>query len=145
MYLILLNPVTLFYQINSKLRTLIIHLYTLFICAKVCSNRDIYLHFITVFEKESKPPVRRSPLAYKEEKMKKKFECLYLTNDQYEFNQIFCASLHFWWTAIIQKWYVGHRAMHAQKCHFLSSCPNTHSVACWFSWPHDTLPCVLIP
>ena len=32
--------------------------------------------------------------------------------------------------------------MHEKSC-FLSSCQYTHNVACRFSWPHNTLLCVL--
>ena len=32
--------------------------------------------------------------------------------------------------------------MHENAVFFLAV--NTHSVACWLSWPHNTLPCVLM-
>jgi len=37
-----------------------------------------------------------------------------------------------------------HRATYALRFHFSSSCKYTHDVARQLTWPHDTLPCVLI-
>ena len=38
-----------------------------------------------------------------------------------------------------------HRATYVRKLHLVSFCKYTHGVVCRLSWPHNTLPCVLMP
>ena len=83
----------------------------------------------------------------KTKKLKRNFECPYLASSCCKVNQICCVVYPTWGTAIMQKWRALEKASwsyaHMKSCFFsflliYSRCDHR------LSWPHDTLPCVLI-
>ena len=118
-------------------------LHALHLCQRSRQSRytfAFYSNFCEVCKKKLKLPVWHKKK--KTKKLKRNFECPYLANGCYEFNQICCVAYPTWGTAIMQKWCVletgpwSYARMKKLFSFFLliySRCGRQ------LSWPHDTV------